>query len=459
MFRKRENAGGTVLMTEGSIPQQMTLFILPIIFGSFFQQLYNTTDAIIVGRFVGKAALAAVGGATANIINLLVGFFIGLASGGAVVIAQYYGAKWEDRLQKAIHTAMALGIIGGAVLTAAGILIAPWALEKMGTPEDVIGYAVTYMRIYFIGCIPNILYNIGAGILRALGDSRHPLYILIACCGVNIVLDTLFVAVFRMEAAGAGWATILSQLFSCVGVLFCLARHREPSCRLHIGKIPHADLSELGRIVRIGMPAGFQSSLYSISNILIQSTINSFGTDTVAAWTVYGKLESIYWMIIGAFGIAVTTFVGQNFGAQKTERIKKGVAIAWGMSMAASVAVIAVFLTCGNFVFTWYSDDPAVLTLCGEYLLLIPPLLMTYNTIEIISGAVRGAGDSVAPTVITLVGVCLLRIVWIYTVVPLHRSMTTVALSYPLTWTITSIVFFLYYIQGGWLRRAENARK
>ncbi len=443
------------MMTEGVIWKQLMLFILPIIFGSFFQQLYNTTDAVIVGNFVGKEALAAVGGSTAHIINLLVGFFIGLASGGSVIIAQYYGAKAEDRLQTAIHTTIALGIAGGCILMAIGIIFAPYMLQKMDTPADVIDYAVTYMRIYFIGVIPNLLYNLGAGILRALGDSKRPLYLLICGCFVNIILDILFVAVLRMEAAGAAWATILSQLFSCVGVLWFLIRHPSQSCRLYLRRIRFNGMM-LALILKIGFPAGIQSSLYSISNILIQSTINSFGTDTMAAWTVYGKIESVYWMIISAFGVAMCTFSGQNFGAQKYDRIKKGVKVCWLMSVAATAVIVVFCLTCGEYVCGWFNDDAAVLALCKQYLHIIPLLLVTYNTIEIICAAVRGAGDAIIPMIITLLGVCALRIVWIYTVVPVYHSMITVALSYPVTWIITSLIFLFYYLHGGWLRRCQK---
>lgn len=455
-MKLRSRGSGAIVMTEGVIWRQLLLFILPIVFGSFFQQLYNTTDAVIVGNFVGKEALAAVGGTTASVINLLVGFFLGLSSGGTVIIAQCYGAKWDDGLQKAIHTAIALGILGGGVLMLIGMIFAPAILSAMGTPSDVFIYAVPYMRIYFLGVIPNLLYNMGAGILRALGDSRRPLCILIASCFVNIALDILFVAILKLGSSGAALATILCQTFSCFGVLIMMVRHREASCRLHPGKlISGFDTVMLGKIIRIGLPAGIQSSMYSISNVLIQSTVNSFGTDVVASWTIYGKLEGIFWMIIGAFGVAITTFTGQNFGAQKYDRIKKGVLISWLMSAVVTITLSVFFITCGKYVFVLFNDDPEVLRLCAGHLRVIPPLLITYTAIEIISGAVRGAGDSIRPMIITLVGVCALRVVWILLVVPHFRSMVTVALSYPLTWTVTSIVFLIYYLQGGWLKRCS----
>ena len=313
-------------MTEGVIWKQLWWFFLPIIFGSLFQQLYNTADAVIVGNFVGKEALAAVGGTTGTFINLLVGFFTGLASGATVIIAQYYGAKEHDALRRAIHTGVALGIAGGAVFMVIGLVFAPAILTAMRTPAEILPYAVTYMRIYFVGIIPGLLYNIGAGILRALGDSRRPLIVLIVCCACNVVLDLLFVLGFDLGVAGAGWATTISQVVSCVCVLYFLMTMREDACRLTVRQL-RFDRISLFKIVQIGLPAGLQSMMYNISNIIIQMTVNDFGTDTIAAWTVYGKLDSVVWMTISAFGVSITTFVGQNFGARKFDRIRRGVMV------------------------------------------------------------------------------------------------------------------------------------
>ena len=439
-------------MTEGVIWKLLVRFFLPILFGSLFQQLYNTADAVIVGNFVGKEALAAVGGTTGTFINLLVGFFTGLASGATVIIAQYYGAKDHDALGRALHTGIALGFAGGAVFMAIGLLFAPSVLSAMGTPADILGHAVTYMRIYFVGIIPGLLYNIGAGILRALGDSRRPLIVLILCCLCNIALDVLFVLVFDMGVAGAGWATTLSQLISCICILYFLSHMPEAHCRLHLRNI-RFDRITLFKIVQIGLPAGMQSTMYNISNVILQTKINDFGTDTVAAWTVYGKIDAVFWMTISAFGAAITTFVGQNFGARKFDRIKRGVRVCFGMSVAAA-AVISIFsVTCGGYIFRLFNDDPGVLAVGEIILKTVPPLFVTYNTIEILSGTVRGCGDAVRPMLMTLFGVCVLRMVWIFAVVPLSPNIRTLVLSYPITWTVTSIAFLIYYLHGGWLRR------
>lgn len=439
-------------MTEGVIWKLLVRFFLPILFGSLFQQLYNTADAVIVGNFVGKEALAAVGGTTGTFINLLVGFFTGLASGATVIIAQYYGAKEHEALQRALHTGIALGIAGGAVFMAIGLICAPAVLSAMGTPSDIIGYAVTYMRIYFVGIIPGLLYNVGAGILRALGDSRRPLIVLILCCLCNIVLDILFVMVFDMGVAGAGWATTLSQLLSCVCVLYFLSHMPEEHCRLRLPQI-RLDRLTLLKIVQIGLPAGLQSTMYNICNVILQATVNDFGTDTIAAWTVYSKIDSIFWMTISAFGVAITTFVGQNFGARKFDRIKRGVKVCFGLSVIATVCISLFSVLCGGAIIRLFNDDPGVLAVGEVIIKTVPPLFITYNAIEIFSGAVRGCGDAVRPMLMTLCGVCILRIIWIFAVVPLSPNIRTLILSYPITWTVTSIAFFLYYLHGGWLRR------
>ena len=309
-------------ITEGVIWQQLLLFFFPILFGTFFQQLYNTADAMIVGKFVGKEALSAVGGTTGTLINLLVGFFVGLSSGAAVVVSQYYGAGQEDQVRKAVHTSFYLSICGGIFLMLIGEVFTPAAIDMMGVPEEIRAYSISYMRIYFLGIIGNLIYNMGAAILRAVGDSKRPLYFLIACCLTNIALDLLFVIVLKMEVAGVAWATIISQLVSAVLVMVTLMRSKE-SFRFELRYL-RMDRLMLAKIIKIGLPAGIQSMMYSISNILIQANINSFGTDVIAAWAVYGKVDGLFWMTMDAMGIAITTFAGQNFGAGKLDRLKKG---------------------------------------------------------------------------------------------------------------------------------------
>ena len=302
-------------IVTGVIWQQLLLFFFPILFGTFFQQLYNAADAVIVGRFVGKEALSAVGGGTGTLIQLLVGFFVGLSSGATVIISQYYGARRSEMVGYAVHTSIAFSLVAGVGMMIVGITAAPWALRAMSTPEDILGPSTTYIRIYFLGVIGNLIYNMGAGILRAVGDSKRPLYFLIVSCLTNIVLDIAFVIGLHMGVAGAALATILSQALSAVLVLWVLMRTKDMH-RLELRKI-RFDGRMFHRIIRIGLPAGLQSVMYTSSNILIQSSVNALGTDTVAAWTAYSKIDSLFWMIVNAFGISITTFVGQNYGAGK----------------------------------------------------------------------------------------------------------------------------------------------
>lgn len=438
-------------ITEGVIWKQLLRFFFPILFGSFFQQLYNTTDAVIVGNFVGKEALAAVGGSTGTLINLLVGFFVGLSSGATVMVAQYYGAQQPQEVSKTVHTAMALSIASSVFLTVLGIAVAPWALRAMGTPEDIMDYAVTYMRIYFGGTLFSLVYNMGASILRAVGDSKRPLYFLIASTGVNIVLDLLFVVVFKLEVLGVAVATVLSQVFSAVLVVIVLVRTEMPY-RLVFRKI-RFHMDSLKQIVRIGIPAAFQSAMYSISNVIIQSSINSFGTDVVAAWTAYGKIDSVFWMTVQAYGLSASTFVGQNFGAQNYPRLRKTVRTCMLMAAVTTVGLSTVLYFFGGIVYRLFISDPAVIQQGVEILRMLVPTYITYISIEILGAAVRGTGDSVIPTVLTCFGVCILRVVWIMAVVPIRPSVLMVAASYPITWSVTSILFIIYYLQGGWLRR------
>ncbi|MCI8888718.1 MAG: MATE family efflux transporter [Hungatella sp.] len=441
-------------ITEGVIWQQLLLFFFPILFGTFFQQLYNTVDAIVVGRFVGKEALAAVGGPTGTLINLLVGFFVGLSSGATVIISQFFGAKREDKVGFAVHTSIAFSLLCGTGIMAVGITFAPLALAAMGTPEDILEYAILYMRIFFLGTIPNLIYNMGSGILRAAGDSKRPLFFLITGCVTNIILDIVLVVYLRMGVAGAAIATILSQTASAVFVVLVLTRTRE-MYRLVFSRI-RLDRRMLNRIIRIGLPAGLQSVMYSVSNVIIQSGVNSLGTDTIAAWTAYGKIDSVFWMIINAFGISVTTFVGQNYGAGKMDRVKKGIRQCLAMTLASSVFLSLFLYHFGFYIFQIFTSDASVLERGMEILKFLVPTFITYVTIEIYSGALRGIGDSWIPMILIMLGVCALRVLWIVVAVPLKRDITTVVFSYPLTWSITTILFIIYF---HWFSRLGNRGK
>ena len=436
-------------ITEGVIWQQLLLFFFPILLGTFFQQLYNTADAMIVGKYVGKEALAAVGGTTGNLINLIVGFFIGLSSGATVILSQYFGARDDRNVFRSIHTAMALARCFGLFLTVAGYFLSPLMLRWMNTPEDVMAPALQYLRIYFLGMIPSLIYNIGSGLLRAVGDSRRPLYFLMAACLTNIVLDLLFVLGFDMGVTGAALATILSQTVSAVFVLLVMLRSAS-SFRLDWRQIRfHPDL--LKRIIRIGLPAGLQSVLYSVSNVLIQAFINGFGTNVAAAWSAWGRIDGFQWMILNAFGIAITTFVGQNYGAGLYGRVKKGVRVCLAMAFGSSLLCSGLFMLFGRPLFRLFAADPAVIDLGMEILMLIAPYYFTYTCVEILSGALRGAGKTLLPTLFTLFGICILRLSWLLGYVASHPSLRLTVISYPVTWVITSLFFIVYYLR--WRRK------
>ena len=441
-------------IVDGVIWQQILLFFFPILFGTFFQQLYNTADAMIVGKYVGKQALAAVGGSTGTLINLIVGFFIGLSSGATVIISQFFGARKQDQVSRTVHTALALAITGGLTLTLVGYFFSPTLLRWMQTPEDVMSPAVTYIRIYFLGMIPSLIYNVGSGILRAVGDSRRPLFFLIAACMTNIVLDLFLVMGADMGVAGAALATILSQTVSAVLVIVVLVRS-QMAYHLDWRRIRfQGDL--LARIVRIGLPAGLQSVMYSISNVIIQTFINGFGTDVSAAWSAWGRMDGLYWMILNAFGISITTFVGQNFGAMKFDRVKKGVRECLLMALAAAALCSVLMLLFGERIYRLFANEEAVIVRGMEILHLVAPFFVTYVFIEILGGALRGAGESLMPTLFTFFGVCVLRLVWLLGFVSRNPSMPLLMVSYPVTWTVGSTLFIIYYLKGDWIKRCKE---
>ena len=444
-------------ITEGVIWRQLLIFFFPILLGTFFQQMYNTADAIIVGNVLSKQALAAVGGSTGTLINLIVGFFVGLSSGATVIISQYFGAQNHRDVSRTVHTAMAMAVSFGIFLTVIGEILSPMMLTWMDTQPDVMPEALSYIRVYFLGMVPSLVYNIGSGILRAIGDSRRPLFFLIAACLTNIVLDIVLVKFLGMGVAGAALATILSQLISAVLVLMVLLRSSQ-SYQLHIRKIRfHGDLMQ--KVIRIGLPAGLQSVMYSISNVLIQRTINGFeSTDIVAAWTAWGKLDGLEWMILNAFSISITTFVGQNFGARQYARVKKSVHICLSMAAGATVLISGFFLLVGEYALGLFTPEQSVIAEGVKILRILAPTYILYICVEIYAGALRGCGDSFIPTLLTLFGICVLRLIWLLYFIPqpqFHTLENTV-LSYPITWAITSVLFIVYYFFSGWMKRCQQ---
>lgn len=430
-------------ITEGVIWKQLLIFFFPIMVGTLFQQLYNTVDAIIVGRFVGKQALASVGGSAAVLTNFVIGFFTGLSAGATVIISQFYGAKNLKQLSKGLHTAYAFSITVSILISVIGWFSTPALLHLLKTPADVIPDSILYLRIYFLGMIFTLTYNMGSSIMRAIGDSRRPLIYLVICCVINIILDILFVIVFHMGIAGAAIATVISQGVSAILVTRSLMKSYG-ILKLELRAIRfHGVL--LKSELKIGLPGGIQSFGYSISNIIIQAVINNFGTDTAAAWAAYGKLDAIFWTVCGSFGIAITTFSGQNFGARKFDRVKKSVRVCLAMALTVCGSLIVFLMIFCRPLYHIFTTDQAVVDI-GVYMLrLITPSYVIFIFVEIFSGALRGIGDVLIPSTITLGGVLLVRLTWILFVTPMTGELSTLLYSYPLAWGATALLLIPYY--------------
>ena len=435
-------------ITEGVIWKQLLIFFFPILMGSFFQQMYNTVDTIIVGRAVGTQALAAVG-STSSLINLINGFFIGLSTGATVILSQYFGANDQQGVQRALHTGVGLAIVLGVLASALGVLAGPTVLKMIRTPESCLQDASVYVRIYFLGAIASMIYNMGSGILRAMGDSRRPMVFLIISCFVNILLDILCVIVLRLGIAGAAIATVLSQVISAFLVILTLIRMPE-GCTLHLSQVRiHGDL--LRRLLLIGVPAGLQYVTFDFANLLVQSGINSFGEITVAAWTAFVKTDAITWMVSGALGVAVTTFVGQNFGAQKFDRIRQCVRLCMGIGVVLMGSTSALTVIFRHFLLGIYTTDAAVIQMGSYAMLFIVPFNFFFVPVEVFAGTMRGTGYSIVPTAITSTCVCLSRVVWIFTMVRWFHTIEVLAVIYPISWLLASSVFFVVYRREKWL--------
>lgn len=432
-------------ITEGVIWKQLLIFFFPIVIGTFFQQIYNTADSIVVGRFVGKEALAAVGGSVNQIVNLVVEVFVGLTSGASVIVAQFYGAKDKKNLNKTLHTSYAFGIVIGFVVAVVGLLVTNTVLELMKTPQELMADSRLYLHIYFCGMIFNIIYNMGASILRAVGDSRRPLYVLMVTCGLNIVLDILLVVIFRLGVMGVAIATVSCQGISSILVTAMLMKEH-PLFQLKLREIRFYRVS-LNSVLRIGIPAALEATMYTIANLIIQVFVNELGTDTVAAWGTFAKIDAVYWMVVNAFGISITTFVGQNYGAGKVKRMRKSVGICLGMSYAGAILVSGALYALAGPLYRLFTTDENVVRIGVDMMHFLLPSYFMYVVIGILSGALRGAGRVLVPMLLTCGGVCLIRIVWMLGVFPGHPGINTIMLSYPVSWGITAVLFIIYYFR------------
>ena len=436
-------------ITEGVIWKQLLSFFFPILLGSFFQQMYNTVDTIIVGRFVGTEALAAVG-ASAPIVSLINGFFIGISTGATVILSQAYGARDREGIFHAIHTSTALALVLGVIVTVIGMGTSGWMLRLIGTPEACLKEAILYSVIYFSGSMATMIYNMGAGLLRAMGDSRRPTIYLIWACLTNIVLDLLFVVYLRMGVAGVGIATVASQVVPAVMVLVAMGRMPEEE-RLHLRRL-HMKASLLRNILMVGIPAGLQAVLYAVSNMIIQSGVNSFGDVVVAAWTAYSKTDAICWMVVSAYGVAITTFVGQNFGAEKYDRVRRSVWVCMAMAVGTQAVLAGTLVAFGRPITSIYTSDEEVIRYGAMILWHITLFCPLYVPVEVFAGAMRGTGYSVIPTIITGICVCVVRMFWVWGVVGRWHTVEMLTMTYPLTWALCSAVFAVDYFRGSWLK-------
>ena len=439
------------LMTSGNIYKKIALFAIPLLLGNFFQLMYNTIDSIVVGNYVGKEALAAVGAST-PIINLLIAFFQGLATGAGVVVSRYYGARKQEEESKAIHSFLLFSILFGIALSIVGYFVSPVILRMMNTPSDYYNDADGYLAIYFLGATFLIVYNAGTGILQAVGDSKNPLYFLIATSILNIFLDLLFVKGFGMGVDGAAWATIISECISMLLVINLLMRTKnEYKVTLKNLKI---DFSILKQIVEIGIPAGLQGMIVSVSNVIVMAYINQFGSSGVAGFSCSNKIDNFMGLPVNSLMLAITTFVGQNLGARQYERVKQGV-------RAALVMSISIVVTLGVFVFLFsdslmriFTSDMDVIEDGTIILRIMCPCYIFLCFHQVYSGALRASGRSSVPMITSIIAFVVMRQIFLAVAIPLYHHISIIGIGYSFTWAMAALMTGIYYFTSNWLQKS-----
>lgn len=438
---KNDNSG--MIMTEGKILPLLIKFTIPIMLSGFLQQFYGAMDSVVVGRFTGQEALGAVG-ATASLTNLILSVFIGMSTGAGIVIAQLIGAEDEDGIKKAVHTSVALSLVCGVFLTGFGCMMSGRILALMNTPEDIFPLAREYMFIYFLGSVPSLIYNFGSGILRASGDSKRPLYYLFVATVVNIVFNLIFVIVFRLGVKGVAISTVISQTVSAVLVSRKLIT-TETEVHLNIRDIKF-DGKTLKRILKIGLPAGLQGSVFSFSNTVIQSTVNSFGKAVVAGCTASSGIENFVYITMNSVSLAETTYIGQNYGAGKIERCHKGFKISVALVTLGGIflgALLVIFKR--QFIELFIKNSPETVAAGMERLTVFGYTYFLCGIMDVLCGAMRGYGDSFSPMIMALVGVTGSRMLWIFTALPFKREVFVLFLAFPISWIVTIIPLFIKY--------------
>lgn len=449
-------SSSATLMTKGPIWKKIIAFAIPLFLGNLFQQFYNTADSLIVGNFLGSSALAAVS-SSGNLIFLMVGFFNGLAVGAGVVVARYFGAKKFDLVQRAIHTIITLGFFCGIALTFVGVIAAPQILVLMGTPPEVLPNSVTYFRIYFCGSLAFVMYNFLVGILQAVGDSRHPLMYLIISSVTNIILDLILVAGFHFGVGAAALATVISQ---CLSALLCFLHLLRGSkeYRIYLSKL-RLDSLLLKQIISNGLPAGLQNSIISLANVVVQSNINKFGQMAVAGCGSYSKIEGFAFLPITCFALALTTFISQNLGAKEYDRAKKGAVFGVICSVVTAELVGVVIYTFAPYLIAAFNNTPEVLSygVAQAHTASLFYFLLAFS--HCMAGILRGAGKSTVPMFVMLICWCIIRVTYITVTVHFIPDIRVIFWAYPITWTLSSIVFLLYFLKSDWIHGLEKQER
>ena len=452
-MRNAAKPARSTLMTEGPIARQLIAFVLPLMLGNLFQQMYNTADSLIVGNFLGSDALAAVS-SSSNLIQLMIGFFNGVAGGAGVVIARCYGARDIPRLKKALHTMMAFGLAAGCLLTAVGVTLTPVLLRLMGTPETVLPQSVSYFRTYFLGSMAFVLYNICMGALQAVGDSRHPLQYLMISSLVNVALDLLFVGALGLGVASAAAATAISQTVSTV---LCLIRltHSDRDYRLSLRRI-RFDLPALRDILSNGVPSGMANCIISVANVVVQANINAFGAAAMAGCGAHTRIEGFAFLPVTCFNMALTTFVSQNLGARRYDRVKRGARIGLLSVMAVAESVALVIYIFSPRLIGLFSQDAQVIAYGVMHQRTTTPFFFLLAYTHAMAAIQRGAGHSAVAMLVMAVCWCVIRVPYVTLAAHLRPVLTSVSSGYPVTWTLSSIVFTVYYFRTDWMHSFER---
>ncbi len=437
-------------MTEGSIMWHLIAFAVPLLIGNIFQILYNTVDSVVVGNFVGKEALAAVGSVT-PIINTLIGFFLGLSTGASVVISQYYGARDDKNVHEAVHTTMVMTLILCAVFTFIGVVMVPYMLRLMSTPDDVLGGAAQYLRIYFYGVTGLMVYNMGAGILRAVGDSRRPLYFLIVSALTNTVLDLVFVVRCGWGIAGVAIATVIAQCLSAALVLIVLTRATTSYSIIWNHMRLNAEM--LRRIWKIGIPSALQQAITSFSNVFVQSYINQFGSACMAGWASYSKIDQFVLLPMQSLALSTTTFVGQNLGANDLKRARTGTNRAVVMSLVITAFLAVPIMIFAGPLISMFNADPDVLRYGKMFVRMISPFYLLCVINQVYAGSLRGAGEARTPMIIMLTSFVLFRQLYLFVTSKWIGTVLPVVFGYPVGWLLCSVAIFIYYKCGNWEKK------